>query len=93
MRAYNVTDAATVVVNPGHREFLHIRNVSDTTVYLGYDGDIPTVAAGFPLEPDEVLMLNNDQVKAVFRHGLQAIHNAAGLNKEIRIQGCSSSGT
>jgi hypothetical protein len=88
MKAYNVTTAETTVVAPGPYEFIHIQNVSDTTVYLKYDGSATalTTANGFPLAANQTLMLNNDNQKQLFRRGVTAIHGASG-NKEIRVQG------
>jgi hypothetical protein len=94
MRAVNVTTTSAMIVK-GHssRKFVHIRNVSDTDIYLAYDGEAAaTVAEGMLLKPDETLLLSNDNQGGPYLYDVHAIHGDTG-NKEVRIQGVSSTGT
>lgn len=85
MEAVNVTTSAAVVVTNGPCDFIHISNVSDTTVYVSYDGTLVTLAAGIPIAAGGTLHLNNDGQKPIFIRGVSAIHGGSG-DKEIRIQ-------
>lgn len=88
MKAHNATTAVTTVVAPGNYDFLHIKNVSDTDVFLKYDGSQTTLTAanGMQLSPGETLALHSDGTRNPFRHGVQCIHNSTG-SKELRVQG------
>ena len=68
--------------------FIHLYNVSDSNVYVCYDGSVATVATGVPLPPGGVMMLNNDGNKPIFVSDLSLITDGVG-NKEVRIQGAS----
>lgn len=82
----------TLVAAAGNRDFLHVFNNSDVTMYLSYDIDVATVAGvslvlkGMPLLPGQVLQLVNDGHRNVFNKPVYAIHEDLA-DKEIRIQG------
>lgn len=87
MTTVNVTTSSTLVAAAGNRDFLHIYNASDVTIYLCYDGTTAaTVAAGIPLAPEEYLNLDNDGSKPIFTKAVYAIHGGSG-NKELRLEG------
>jgi hypothetical protein len=93
MKAVQITTAATLIAAASHgRKFLHIQNVSDTDIYLCYDGGEGaagvnlTTANGLKLTTGEAIMLNNDGQKDVFHNNVYGIHGGAG-NKEVRVQG------
>lgn len=88
MQAFNVTTTAQKVASAGNRDFIHVQNVSDSDVYVKYDGDSTalTTANGLKIAAGDILVLNNDGHRNVFTRELWAIHGAAG-NKEVRIQG------
>lgn len=89
MKATNVTTTAAQIAagNPS-RKFLHIQNVSDTDIYVSYDGDATalTTSNGLKVAAGDTLMLNNDGTRCLFEHAVYAIHGGSG-NKEVRIQG------
>ena len=89
MKALNITDAATEIAPAGPRPFLHILNNSDTTIYISYDGDNATVAAGWPVPPNGAFTLENQGPAKLFERRVTGIHAATGANKEVRIQGVS----
>lgn len=86
MLAVQVTTSSAVVLPPGCYDFISVTNVSDTTVYLAYDGDPAalTTTNGEPLEPGAKLLLADGR-SGMFNNGLRAIHGGSG-NKEIRVQ-------
>lgn len=88
MKAFNVTTTAQKIANAGNRDFLHVQNVSDTDIYLKYDGTETalTTANGMKLEAGAFLILNNDGMRNLFDKEVWAIHGSSG-NKEVRIQG------
>lgn len=88
MTTVDVATTATTVIAPGNYPFIHIFNNSGdgTVIYVSYDGDDPTVAAGMPILDGTYLQLNNDGVKPLFTRGLKAIHGGSGT-KELRVQG------
>lgn len=88
MRVVAINDTATLVASAGNRDFLHIYNASDTTIYVAYDGETaPTVAGGIPIEPTQTLQLNNDGSKPIFTKAVYAIHASSGQQKNVRLQG------
>jgi hypothetical protein len=88
MQAIQVQTTVTTIAAAGNRDFLHIQNVSDTDIYLKYDGSSTTLTAsnGVKLAAGEWLILNNDGYRNVFRNLVQAIHGGSG-DKEVRVQG------
>lgn len=88
MRALNITTSETTVAEAGNRDFIHIYNNSDTTIYVKYDGasTAVTTSNGLPIVAGATLMLDNDGGKNIFNKKVTAIHGGSG-NKEIRIQG------
>ncbi len=88
MKAHAVTSSITLLAAAGNRDFLHIYNISDTVVYVSYDGDPTplTTANGFPIPPNGSLFLNADGHKQMFHHAVYVIHGTTG-SKELRIQG------
>ena len=76
---------ATQVVSAGHCDFIHIYNNSDTIVYISYDGNVATAAAGIPILAQQTFQLNNDGVKPIYTRGVTAIHSGSGA-KELRVQ-------
>lgn len=91
MYAKNVTTSSTIIAAAsGDRRFVHIQNVSDTDMYLAYDGAAAaTTAAGFLLAAGQTLMLNNDGMRDMFNRDVYAIHAGVG-NKEVRVQGAGA---
>ena len=90
MKALQVTNVATrIVVGNPCRNFIHLFNNSDATIYVSYDGDpLVTPAIGMPILPGDHLSLNNDGHRVLYGLDVYAIHNSGvGVNKEIRIQG------
>lgn len=94
MQAISVLTGAvpTLVAAAGNRDFLHVLNNSDVTVYLSYDLDAATAvstltsALGMPVLPGQVIQLINDGHRNVFNKPVYAIHDDAA-SKELRIQG------
>lgn len=88
MQAAQVTTTAAEIVPGGNRDFVHIYNLSDTTIYVKYDGDATalTTSNGMPILPNDVLILANDGNRTVYTRAIWAIHGGSG-NKEVRIQG------
>lgn len=88
MQAINVTTSQTTIAPAGNRDFVHIYNASDTTVYVKYDGDSTAVtpSTGLPIEPGGRLELNNDGYKPIFTKAVVAIHDGSG-NKQVLVQG------
>lgn len=84
MKAHNATTAVTTIVGAGPKPFVTITNVSDTVVYLKFDGTSTTLTAanGHPVLPNEMLVLDGP----LAQFAVQVIHNATG-NKELRVQG------
>jgi hypothetical protein len=93
MRALNVMSTETKICDPGNRDAVHIYNNSDSTIYIGYDGDtnvdgtrkVVTTAIGMPIVAGGLLMLSNDTNRNLAIHAIYAI--AFADNKEVRIQG------
>lgn len=90
MQAINVATGATPtqLAPGGNRRFIHVYNNSDTTIYIGYDGDNTTLstANGYPLLPQGTLVLDNQGPVQIYRDAIYAVHGAAG-NKEVRVMG------
>jgi len=88
MKALNVTTTAAEIVPAGNRDFVHIQNVSDTDIYVKYDGSETalTTANGIKIAVERSLILNNDSARNIFNKAVWAIHGGAG-NKEVRISG------
>jgi len=88
MKAFNVTTTAQQVAAAGNRDFVHLQNVSDTDIYVKYDGSAAalTTTNGLKIIPGGYLILNNDGSRNVFTQAVWAIHGGTG-NKEVRIQG------
>lgn len=89
MQAIQVTNVATKICDPGNRDFIHILNNSDVTIYFSYDGDAATVttALGIPIGPGQPLTLENTGPRQLFTKAVYAIHGAGAVNKEVRVQG------
>lgn len=88
MKAVNVTTTVAEIVSAGNRDFVHIQNVSDETIYFKYDGSATalTTSNGMPVPPAGFLILNNDGSRNLFNKSISAIHGGTG-NKEVRVQG------
>ena len=88
MKAHQATTTETTIAAAGNRDFVHIFNVSDTTVYVKYDGDSDavTTALGVPIAAGGALLLENSGVRKTFTDPITCIHGGSG-NKELRIQG------
>lgn len=91
MHALTVTDVAATIVEAGHRDFVHIRNMDDEdTVYVGYDGSATalTPSNGFPILPGGTLLLDNIDPKRIYVHAIKAVCDT-GKTAEVRIQGAA----
>jgi hypothetical protein len=88
MKEHNATTAVTTVIAAGNYDFIHIKNISDTTIYFSYDGSATTLTTsnGLPVAPDETLVLHNDGTRVIFRHPIKCIHTGVG-SKALRVQG------
>lgn len=91
MKALSVIHGATptLVAAAGNRNYLHIYNNSDTTIYLSYDGSATTVstANGMPLKAGTALLISNDSMPNVYNNAVYAVHGDAAVDKELRLMG------
>lgn len=87
MKAVSVTSAVTAIVSAGNREFLHIYNNGSENIYLSYDGSSTTLTTvnGLPVPPGGILMLDNDGMRNIQNHDVNAICAAGPV--DVRIQG------
>lgn len=93
MKAVNIATGATptLISAAGNRDFLHIYNASDTTIYLGYDDNSAanlTTSNGMPIAAGEKAVLDNIGPRIIYNKAIYGIHGSAG-NKEVRVQGDS----
>lgn len=90
MRVLSIATGATPtqISAGGHYAFAHIYNDSDTTIYIGYDGDAASVDVnkGYPLLPTGLFTLENYGTKELFMSPIYAVHGA-GVGKNVRVQG------
>lgn len=78
-------DTTLVELAPaGNRDFIHIYNTGDEVAYVSYDGTAATVAAGVPINPGGVIVLENSGAKSMHNRRVTAIGEAAW---EVRLQG------
>lgn len=95
MQAISVIHGAvpTLVAAAGNRDFLHVLNNSDTTLYFSYDSDVATALStltvnnGFPIAPGGVLVLSNDGHRNIYNRPVYCVHGDAANDKEVRVQG------
>jgi hypothetical protein len=76
---------------PVIRDFIHILNLEaagGATVYLKYDGDATTLttANGFPLLPQQILVLENLGPRNIYTKPVQALQSSGGTT-HLRVQG------
>jgi len=87
MTAVQVQATSTLLAIAGNRDFFHMVNNSDTTIYVCYDGTAAaTVAEGLPVAPNQSITLDNTGPKMIYNKAVYAIHGASG-DKEVRLQG------
>jgi hypothetical protein len=87
MKSANVTTSATEIVPEGWRPLLSIQNISDTDIYLKFDGSevALTTSNGHKLAAGDTFWLNHD-ARRDHVQAIEAIHGGVG-SKEVRIQG------
>jgi len=91
MKSATVGTSPTLLLPAGTRQFAHIFNNSNATIFLCYDaGDASqlTINNGFPILPNQSLILDNvllpNATGATYIYAIYAI-SAAGGN-DVRIQ-------
>lgn len=91
MQAISILNGAvpTLIAAAGPRDFLHVYNNSDTTIYIGFDGISSaalTTANGMPIVPGEKAVFDNVGPRNIYNKAVYGVHGA-GVAKEVRVAG------